>query len=159
MKCPYCNSEIDNRSLYCDQCGTKLPAKSGNSAPEPVDDVIWDILDLIDEVQSPGNIAASAPKPRKTATMLVCSKYGLSIPLKDGAIIGRTTGNYVSVFGQCSYVSSRHAQLKKTGQGWTITDLGSTNGTTVNGVPCRPTLSFDIGDKVCLAVYYEFTAI
>ena len=158
MKCPVCNSEIDNRSLYCDQCGTKLPEKSGssNAASKSNDDVIWEILDLIDDVQSPNQPAASVAK---AATRLVCSKYGLEIPLYDGAVIGRTSGNYVSVFGQCTYVSGRHAQLTRTQQGWSITDLGSTNGTTVNGIPCRPTLSFNTGDKVCLAVYYEFTAI
>ena len=31
-------------------------------------------------------------------------------------------------------MSSRHAQLDRTADGWSITDLGSTNGTMVNGV-------------------------
>ena len=32
-------------------------------------------------------------------------------------------------------VSRRHAEVRRTGDGWTIVDLGSTNGTRVNGVP------------------------
>ena len=32
-------------------------------------------------------------------------------------------------------VSRRHAEVRPTGDGWTIVDLGSTNGTRVNGVP------------------------
>jgi pSer/pThr/pTyr-binding forkhead associated (FHA) protein len=30
-------------------------------------------------------------------------------------------------------VSRRHAELRRAAEGWTIVDLGSTNGTTVNG--------------------------
>ena len=32
-------------------------------------------------------------------------------------------------------VSRRHAEVRRSGDGWTIVDLGSTNGTRVNGVP------------------------
>ena len=32
-------------------------------------------------------------------------------------------------------VSTRHAELARLGDGWRLTDLGSTNGTTVNGRP------------------------
>ncbi len=30
-------------------------------------------------------------------------------------------------------VSRRHAEIRATGDGWTVSDLGSTNGTKVNG--------------------------
>jgi pSer/pThr/pTyr-binding forkhead associated (FHA) protein len=30
-------------------------------------------------------------------------------------------------------VSRRHAEVRATGDGWTVVDLGSTNGTKVNG--------------------------
>ncbi|MCM1021552.1 MAG: FHA domain-containing protein [Muribaculum sp.] len=151
MKCPYCNSEIDNRSLYCDQCGTKLQAN--NVASNSAEETIWEIDDLLsDEYSYPKENLPQAP------TRLVCSKYGMEIRLRDNAVIGRTTGDYVGVFGKCNYISSTHAILKRTSKGWSITDMGSTNGTTVNGVKCRPTLNFGMGDKVCLAVYYEFVA-
>ena len=34
-------------------------------------------------------------------------------------------------------ISKRHARLKWTGEGWAVEDLGSKNGTTVNGEPAR----------------------
>jgi hypothetical protein len=37
-----------------------------------------------------------------------------------------------------SNVSRRHAELRPRGDGWTITDLGSTNGVKVNGRPLQP---------------------
>src|SRR5204863_270816 len=36
-------------------------------------------------------------------------------------------------------VSKRHAELRWTGAAWTLEDLGSKNGTTVNGEPARRT--------------------
>ena len=35
-------------------------------------------------------------------------------------------------------MSRRHAELRPAGDGWTISDLGSTNGVKVNGRELRP---------------------
>ncbi len=49
-------------------------------------------------------------------------------------------------------VSRRHAQLERTGDGWLLSDLASTNGTRVNGwrvrgkVPVRPGDLVSFGD-------------
>ena len=59
--------------------------------------------------------------------------------------IGRETGNDIMV--QDINASRRHAELNLTAQGiWTITDLGSTNGTIVNGqrVATQPLQAGDI---------------
>jgi len=59
--------------------------------------------------------------------------------------IGRLSTNDVVLAD--SNVSRRHAELRRSGGRWTIVDLGSTNGTTVNGVQAseRP---LDHGDKL-----------
>jgi pSer/pThr/pTyr-binding forkhead associated (FHA) protein len=46
-----------------------------------------------------------------------------------------------------SNVSRRHAELRRTNDGIFVTDLGSTNGTRVNGVPVREQL-LNSGDEV-----------
>ena len=48
-------------------------------------------------------------------------------------ILGRDSGNGI-VLGDSS-VSGAHAQIERTARGWQLTDLGSTNGTLVNGRP------------------------
>jgi hypothetical protein len=53
-----------------------------------------------------------------------------------GATIGRSRDCDI-VLGD-SNVSRRHAELRPRGEGWTITDLGSTNGVKVNGRAVRP---------------------
>ena len=47
-------------------------------------------------------------------------------------------------------VSRRHAELRPLGDGWTITDLGSTNGVRVNGRDVRPhePHALQTGDRV-----------
>ena len=46
-----------------------------------------------------------------------------------------------------SNVSRRHAELRRKGDGVFVTDLGSTNGTRVNGTPVREQL-LNSGDEV-----------
>ena len=52
-----------------------------------------------------------------------------------GAIIGRSRD--CDIVLDDSNVSRRHAEIRPRGDGWTITDLGSTNGVRVNGRDVR----------------------
>jgi hypothetical protein len=53
-----------------------------------------------------------------------------------GATIGRSRD--CDIVLNDSNVSRRHAELRPRGDGWTVTDLGSTNGVRVNGRDVRP---------------------
>ena len=62
--------------------------------------------------------------------------------VEDLITIGRASDNTVVINDPS--VSSRHAQLQRTGETYRIKDLGSTNGTRVNGIPVSDaTLRFD----------------
>ena len=54
---------------------------------------------------------------------------------RDPVVIGRLSTNDVVLSDP--NVSRRHAELRKQGGRWVIVDLGSTNGTVVNGKPTR----------------------
>ena len=108
-----------------------------------------------------GNVNQSTAKPTAqpgmqnmvTPTKLVCRAEGIVLILKDGAIIGRRNGDYVAQFSNQPYVSGTHARTGYVMQSWTISDLGSTNGTMVNGnalvagAPCP----ISVGDTVRIA--------
>lgn len=79
---------------------------------------------------------------------------GGSIVLDDGRrfplsatplTIGRATDAAIRVSD--TSVSRRHAEVRPSGTGWTIVDLGSTNGTRVNGAPITERVLQD-GDAI-----------
>ena len=95
----------------------------------------------------------STMKNEVAPTRLVCRAAGIGLVLKDGAIIGHRNGYYVAQFINQPYVSGTHARIGYVMQSWTISDLGSTNGTMVNGnalvagAPCP----ISVGDTVRIA--------
>lgn len=56
---------------------------------------------------------------------------GVQIAVNGPIIVGRSPGSDIVI--AASYVSGRHAQFKLMGQNLFVEDLGSTNGTIVNG--------------------------
>lgn len=94
------------------------------------------------------------------ASYLVCQAEQVSIPLMNGAVIGRTAGDYANILGKCIYISGMHARLTQNDSVWSITDLGSRNGTKVNGVACQPNvpMAFKTGDTIKLGAFYDFRA-
>lgn len=104
--------------------------------------------------------ATQQQEATRMASYLVCQAEQVSIPLMNGAVIGRTAGDYAHLLGKCIYISGMHARLTQNGSVWHITDLGSRNGTKVNGVACQPNvpMAFKTGDTIKLGAFYDFRA-
>ena len=64
----------------------------------------------------------------------------------EGATIGRSRGCDVVLAD--ANVSRRHAELRPRGGGWTVADLGSTNGVLVNGVRIERPEALKPGDRI-----------
>lgn len=82
---------------------------------------------------------------------------GLSVRLTDDVILGAENGagNVVdlSLFDARRFgVSRRHARLWTTGAGLFLVDLGSTNGTTLNGHPLQPGTPFSLSNGDALSM-------
>lgn len=167
-KCYKCGADIDSDSLFCDQCGAeqyvcpkchiigKGPNKRCGMCGSP----------LVPATGQQGNNstqqqeAAQQQGATRMASYLVCQAEQVSIPLMNGAVIGRTAGDYANILGKCIYISGMHARLTQNGSVWHITDLGSRNGTKVNGVACQPNvpMAFKTGDTIKLGAFYDFRA-
>ena len=88
-----------------------------------------------------GRAAARKPvtdrKPRREWRLVVVSpgdsglKRGAEFPLAGTMLLGRDARAGIVV--PAASVSTRHASIERVSGGWRITDLGSTNGTFVNG--------------------------
>ena len=61
--------------------------------------------------------------------------FGVAHPVAEKTVIGRNLDNQLVVLA--ASVSREHAELKKTPDGWHVRDLGSRNGTFVDGTRCQ----------------------
>ena len=134
LTCPFCRAEVPDDSRFCDQCG-----KEFLFCPE------------CGKPRRGTMCAACGAALVKAAAGLALVGEGLSLPLKEGDF-GRRGGIWpdLSVF---QYVSGIHGHIGLEGASWTITDLGSTNGTMVNGKPLTRNVPCPVkaGDTVVIA--------
>jgi hypothetical protein len=111
MACLCCGAGSDVGSL-CRTCAGDVP---------PCDGLIQDHLR--------SNVAAM------DAEAWLVDGFGSAHALAEKSTIGRNHEDQIVVLA--ASVSREHAELKKTDAGWTIRDLGSRNGTFVDGVKCQ----------------------
>jgi len=73
---------------------------------------------------------------------------GLKVALDRAVRIGRESGFELVIADD--FVSTRHAQVIPTAGGPVLEDLGSTNGTVVNGAPVKTPVTLKAGDEVVI---------
>ncbi len=66
--------------------------------------------------------------------------------------IGRGIGSDVILKDPQRMISSRHAEIRKTGSAWCLVDSGSTNGTKLNGLSLTPRQEYPLGDGDRIAI-------
>jgi FHA domain len=88
--------------------------------------------------------AGSVPKLRVEAGAGL--KAGSAYDLSDGALLGR--GEQADIQLEDGFASSRHARLVPQGDVMVLEDLGSTNGTYLNGEPLRGPQPLHPGDRI-----------
>jgi hypothetical protein len=71
---------------------------------------------------------------------------GSAYDLSEGALLGR--GEQADIVLEDSFASSRHARLIPQGEVMVLEDLGSTNGTYLNGEPLRGPQPLHVGDRI-----------
>jgi len=85
------------------------------------------------------------PRPRPQRAMLLLGGRRLLVP-PGGGTVGRS--RECDVIVDDAGVSRRHAELRPAAGGWTVHDLGSTNGLRVNGEDVRGERPLSSGDRV-----------
>jgi len=91
-----------------------------------------------------GDGATGTPKLRvMTAAGL---RDGSAYDLSEGALLGR--GETADIRLEDTFASSQHARLVPHGEVMVLEDLGSTNGTYLNGEPLRGPQPLHVGDSI-----------
>lgn len=167
MKCFECKADIEDDSLFCDQCGAKIYLCPDCRVPGKGEGkrcglcgkklVAADALTSGNSPQDAGQTVQEPPRAQ-CPTRLVCRAERITLNLQNGAVLGRLEGPYQRDLGRLEYISARHAQVWQEADHWILSDLGSRNGSAVNGQWCYNPLPFRIGDTVRLANYYDFIA-
>jgi hypothetical protein len=85
-----------------------------------------------------------APKLRVNAGAGLSA--GSAYDLSDGALLGR--GDQADIRLEDGFASARHARLVPQGDVMVLEDLGSTNGTYLNGEPVRGPQPLHAGDRI-----------
>lgn len=166
MKCFECKADIEDDSLFCDQCGAKIYLCPDCRVPGKGEGkrcglcgkklVAADALTSGNSPQDAGQTVQEPPRAQ-CPTRLVCRAERITLNLQNGAVLGRLEG-YQRDLGRLEYISARHAQVWQEADHWILSDLGSRNGSAVNGQWCYNPLPFRTGDTVRLANYYDFIA-
>jgi hypothetical protein len=73
-------------------------------------------------------------------------RAGSAYDLSQGALLGR--GDQADIRLEDTFASSSHARLVPQGEVMVIEDLGSTNGTYLNGEPLRGPQPLHVGDSI-----------
>lgn len=177
VSCPFCENDIEDDSFYCDQCGEKLKIctkghgfRKGKICTQCGSHLIEAITASSEQNQKPEqplekksetnleNTTTTTVEstirnipPKAKPQFLVGKSINAKLILKDGAVIGRRTGEYIDTFSSQGYVSGTHAKIQLNNNGcWEIIDLDSTNGTFVNGNQIKPQQSvmINMGDEI-----------
>ncbi len=160
--CPSCKKP--GKGKVCTSCGTPLTtlksqaeasAGSGTTAHE-------DIPPPKDEKASgPAGTGGSThrlpdeeqAKPSVPELRLLNKNIKADLKIEDNTIIGRTAGQFVSIFGAYNQVSGKHCIFNyDPAKGWSVTDLGSTNKTKLNNQQLVPNIPQLLGDQTYLKI-------
>jgi len=124
LYCPECGFQNPLSANFCSKCGTRLPQEDASEQT-----MTFAADDLADDAA-----AALADVPGKGPALVVRSGGGRAgesfLPSGDRTLIGRSPD--CDVFLDDVTVSRKHAEIVRDGERFTITDLGSLNGTFVN---------------------------
>jgi len=159
MICPKCLAEIPDDSSFCDQCGIELMVCSlcGKFGLSEYCEVDNSKMIKKGAEQSEKKIIRNRHKSKKgSKSFLILNNKNLNIEIKieNDGVIGRKSEIGSEELKRFKQISSNHASIEfKTGVGWFITDLNTTNGTKVNDIPLKPSISVQInqGDSLTLA--------
>ena len=140
--CTACGKQNPDDARFCSQCGTRLVGADTKAPPEPdasgestatIAIGLGDKVDTADRQLNPVDAAAVDALPAGHALLVVLRGPGSgSRFLLDSDVVNAGRHPDSEIFLDDVTVSRRHAEFHRSGDAFTVTDVGSLNGTYVN---------------------------
>ena len=160
--CTACGRQNPDDARFCAQCGNRMTTQEPGDAAVPTPPVestatisfgAPDRVDTSDRQLSPVDAAAVDALPEGHALLVV--QRGPSAGsrfLLDTDVVGAGRHPESEIFLDDVTVSRRHAEFRRTGKTFTVSDVGSLNGTYVNRDRID-SLELTDGDEVQIGKY------
>ncbi len=103
-------------------------------------------MSIIGRKKEPAEKGAAASDAPPTTLLVRVGAKGQSYPLSSQAVVGRLDSCDIPI--NDSSVSREHARINQMGDDYAVEDLGSTNGTMVNGQTIRGVVRLKPGDML-----------
>jgi pSer/pThr/pTyr-binding forkhead associated (FHA) protein len=156
VKCPYCQTEHPENTLFCDECGSYLlEGNRKETDPLAVAEVTW-----MEREETSEALEEGVTSPLGLKLTIPDSGRDVEVPLTKEVNIGRLDPasasfpdvDLTSDGGLERGVSRRHAKVTRRGKEVFIEDLGSINGTFLNRKKLTPYLpqALKSGDELQL---------
>ena len=141
--CTACGKQNPDDARFCSQCGTRLVGADTNPPPQPeaagettatiAIGMGGDKVDTADRQLNPVDAAAVDALPAGHALLVVQRGPGSgSRFLLDADVVKAGRHPDSEIFLDDVTVSRRHAEFHRSGETFTVSDVGSLNGTYVN---------------------------
>jgi hypothetical protein len=152
IKCASCGKRHPENTLFCDECGAYLMAE-GRKRTDPlaVEDVDW----METEFGATGGLESHEVDPLTVRLSILDTGRQIEFTLNKEVSIGRldpATATFPDIDltndeALEKGVSRRHAKITRKGAELYLEDLGSVNGTLLNGKRLTPYLPHALNDK------------
>ena len=141
--------------IIAESRASKVRHSRTSGVKRPIDpDAALAAKSLSEQMSGPAAVSTGSSAVPAAEALLIPQDGGAAIPLAGSTIvIGRSSECDVRLTS--SRISSRHCELRHEGNWWRVIDLGSKNGTRVNGVDVKDQMLWP-GDVLTLAEFYRF---
>jgi hypothetical protein len=153
--CPNCHHEEIDGEIFCSNCGSQLTGQDGQRTQAISQN------DFPEEIKKSEPVVPPQSKIGALLALLILDA-GQILPLTDRRefIIGRISEGQtilpdIDLTAYKAYekgVSRQHISIKKSEQGFFVTDLGSVNGTQLNGRKLLPSQPYLLANGDILAL-------
>jgi hypothetical protein len=155
IKCPVCQAEHPENTLFCDECGSYLQGGDQKETdPLAAAEVTWmereEIIEAPEGITSPLGLKLTIPDSGRDVEMPLTKE--VNVGRLDPASASFPDVDLTSDGGLEKGVSRRHAKITRRGSEVFIEDLGSINGTFLNRKKLTPYLpqTLNNGDELQL---------